>query len=277
MRKVVFSTLLNEHRMLRKLGSFLINPSRYIFPHQILSIADYERGKVDLYVEDIWPAAQGQILLDAGAGNFRFRESIKSKGYEYQSQDFTDGFDADSRGKHTYTCDIEDIPVKSNYFDAILCAQVLEHLPRPSVAFLEFSRILKPGGNLYLTTNFLFPIHGAPYDFYRFTKFSLEQLSNSVGLTVINLKPRGGFFALVAKVIYDFPEVFRSSLFYGGADPHGPRVIRLQRISTALPIVPFIFILDLMCTSTAFLVSSMDFLDRKQRFTLGYQLTAKKD
>jgi hypothetical protein len=89
--------------------------------------------------------------------------------------------------------------------------------------------------------------------------------------------PRGGFFALVAKVIYDFPEVFKSSLFYGGADPHGPRVFSLQRLLIALPIVPLIFILDLICTTTAFLVSSIDFLDRKQRFTLGYQLTAKKD
>jgi SAM-dependent methyltransferase len=276
MRKALFYALLNEHRMLRRIGSFLINPSIYIFPHWILSRADYERGKVDSFVHDIRPAAQGNVLLDAGAGNFRFRESVASKGYEYQSQDFTDGFDSESRGKHTYTCDIEDIPVKDDCFDVILCAQVLEHLPRPSVAFSEFSRILKPGGYLYLTTNFLFPIHGAPYDFFRFTKFSLEQLSNSAGLTVIDLIPRGGFFALVAKVIYDFPEVFKSSLFYGGANPHGPRKINLQRLYISLPTVPFIFTLDLICTILAFLISSMDSLDKKQRFTLGYQLTAEK-
>ncbi len=37
-------------------------------------------------------------------------------------------------------------------------------------------RVLKPGGSLVLTTRFLFPIHDAPHDYFRFTKYGLRYL-----------------------------------------------------------------------------------------------------
>jgi hypothetical protein len=37
-------------------------------------------------------------------------------------------------------------------------------------------RVLVPGGELLLTTRFLFPIHDAPHDYFRFTKYGLRHL-----------------------------------------------------------------------------------------------------
>ena len=61
-------------------------------------------------------------------------------------------------------------------FDVVLCTEVLEHLREPQRAIDEMYRVLKPGGTLLLTTRFLFPIHDAPHDYYRFTKYGLQHL-----------------------------------------------------------------------------------------------------
>jgi len=61
-------------------------------------------------------------------------------------------------------------------FDVILCTEVLEHLHTPAQAMKEFYRVLKPGGLLLLSTRFIFPIHDAPGDYYRYTKYGLRHL-----------------------------------------------------------------------------------------------------
>jgi SAM-dependent methyltransferase len=61
-------------------------------------------------------------------------------------------------------------------FDVVLCTEVLEHLPEPQRAVDEMFRVLRPGGTLLLTTRFLFPIHDAPHDYFRFTKYGLRHL-----------------------------------------------------------------------------------------------------
>jgi predicted SAM-dependent methyltransferase len=66
--------------------------------------------------------------------------------------------------------------IEDNSFEIILCAEVLEHLHTPSKAIAEFYRVLKPGGLLLLTTRFVFPLHDAPGDYYRYTKYGLRHL-----------------------------------------------------------------------------------------------------
>jgi SAM-dependent methyltransferase len=61
-------------------------------------------------------------------------------------------------------------------FDVVLCTEMLEHVPEPQRAINEMRRVLKPGGVLLLTTRFLFPIHDAPHDYFRFTKYGLRHL-----------------------------------------------------------------------------------------------------
>jgi SAM-dependent methyltransferase len=66
-------------------------------------------------------------------------------------------------------------------FDTVLCTEVLEHLPEPQRAVDEMWRVLRPGGQLLLTTRFLFPIHDAPHDYFRFTKYGLRYLLRRFG------------------------------------------------------------------------------------------------
>jgi len=262
---------------IRIIGKFLISPSSYIFPNYIISRADPERGIVDDFIQDIRVARPGDLLLDAGAGNFRFKNVLIKKDYIYESQDFDQVFDQDSRGKHTYVCDIHSIPVEANRFDVVICTQVLEHLPDPLRAIQELSRVLKPGGELFLTTNLLFPIHGAPYDFFRFTNFGLEYLCRESEFSKIEITPRGGFFSFYAKVIFDLPAIATFWLLYGGANPHGHRELKIKSLPLVVFLAPAIFVLDILSTIFAFLVAQLDVIDKKRRFTLGYQVHATRN
>jgi SAM-dependent methyltransferase len=261
---------------IRGLGKFLVSPSAYALPKYIISHANSERAVVDRFIQSMRVARSGELLLDAGAGSFRYREILIEKDYIYESQDFEQVFDQNSRGQHTYVCDIESIPVESNRFGVVVCTQVLEHLPDPLGAFKELARILKPGGELFLTTNLLFPIHGAPYDFYRFTNFGLEYLCKETGFSNIEVTARGGFFSFFAKVIFDLPAIATSWLFFSGASPHGQREFKIRNLTLVIIFTPAIFLLDICSTFLAFLVSQLDWIDRKKRFTLGYQVRATR-
>ena len=72
--------------------------------------------------------------------------------------------------------DAQALGVRDASFDVVLCTEVLEHLPEPQRAIDEMFRVLVPGGELVLTTRFLFPIHDAPHDYFRFTKYGLRHL-----------------------------------------------------------------------------------------------------
>lgn len=72
--------------------------------------------------------------------------------------------------------DAHALPFVDGAFDVVLCTEVLEHLQEPQRAIDEMHRVLKPGGQLLLTTRFLFPIHDAPHDYFRFTKYGLRYL-----------------------------------------------------------------------------------------------------
>jgi SAM-dependent methyltransferase len=69
-----------------------------------------------------------------------------------------------------------ELPIRDAAFDLVLCTEMLEHVPEPQRAIDEIHRVLKPGGTLVLTTRFLFPIHDAPHDYFRFTKYGLRHL-----------------------------------------------------------------------------------------------------
>ncbi|MFN8250046.1 MAG: class I SAM-dependent methyltransferase [Ferruginibacter sp.] len=101
----------------------------------------------------------GERILDAGAGEMRFRKYCEH--LIYVAQDFAQ-YDPSKidmglqMEKWDYSgldivCDIINIPEPNGSFDNIMCIEVIEHIPDPAKVFPEFSRLLKPGGKLILT------------------------------------------------------------------------------------------------------------------------------
>lgn len=72
--------------------------------------------------------------------------------------------------------DAQQLGIRDASFEVVLCTEVLEHLPEPQRAIDEMFRVLEPGGELLLTTRFLFPLHDTPHDYFRYTKYGLRHL-----------------------------------------------------------------------------------------------------
>jgi SAM-dependent methyltransferase len=54
-------------------------------------------------------------------------------------------------------------------YDMVLSTQVLEHVSSPQAYLREAFRVLKPGGVLLLSTHGVYPDHGCPFDYWRWT------------------------------------------------------------------------------------------------------------
>ncbi|MEN3361159.1 MAG: hypothetical protein V7637_5141 [Mycobacteriales bacterium] len=68
------------------------------------------------------------------------------------------------------------LPLES--FDAIYSVSTMEHLAMPWVVAAEMNRVLRPGGYVYVVTHQTWPVHDAPWDFYRFSQYAWVTLFN---------------------------------------------------------------------------------------------------
>jgi SAM-dependent methyltransferase len=76
------------------------------------------------------------------------------------------------------------LPFKDSTFDAVFSLDVLEHVDDPFQSALEITRVLKPGGVVYIDLPFLQAEHGYPHHYFNATRMGLQQLFNT--LTVMS-------------------------------------------------------------------------------------------
>ncbi|HBT80823.1 MAG TPA: hypothetical protein DEB13_02705 [Candidatus Yanofskybacteria bacterium] len=107
-----------------------------------------------------------RLTLDLGCSNSPYSHYFKNR----------IGLDVNKGRGVDVVADAHDLPFEDGKFDIILCTEVLEHLHSPHVAISEMKRVLKVGGKLILTTRFIFPVHDAPGDYFRYTKYGLRYL-----------------------------------------------------------------------------------------------------
>lgn len=82
--------------------------------------------------------------------------------------------------------DAQALPIVDDSVSHVLLLNVLEHLPRPDECLGEINRVLKRGGSLTIQVPFLYPIHDAPLDFHRWTRYGLKQAAARSGFDVIS-------------------------------------------------------------------------------------------
>jgi SAM-dependent methyltransferase len=101
------------------------------------------------------------------------------------------------------------LPFFAKSFETVTAFQVLEHIAEPSAVLEEIHRVLTPGGTLIMATPFLWGIHDAPRDYYRYTPFGLRHLLERADFDVVTIEPVCGLWAVVglrvAYRLYRFP------------------------------------------------------------------------
>ena len=141
------------------------------------------------------------------------------------------------------------LKIKNSKYNNILIFNVLEHLPDYNLAFSETYRILKKGGYLIGSTPFLYQVHSAPNDYFRFTK------------DFLNLKLKNNKFNNI-KVI---------------ALGYGPFVASYSLIHPYIKFLPFFsqIILLIACLLDSFIQIFVK-TKLKEIFPIGYFFIAKK-
>ena len=152
----------------------------------------------------------GSSILDAGAGQQQFRKYCAH--LRYVSQDFSQ-YDGKGDGaglqdgkwdtsKIDIVCDITSIPAKDSSFDAVMCTEVLEHVPDPVKALNELVRLVRPDGWLILTAPFCSLTHMAPYHFATgFSEYFYRNHLTRLGMEIVDLQLNGNYFEYLAQEI----------------------------------------------------------------------------
>jgi len=132
-------------------------------------------------------------ILDVGAGKSPYKKFFVNV-KEYITLDNYDYPNIDIKADIT-----KKIPLKSGSVDGVVCFQVIEHLMEHKKAIDEIYRVLKKKGLCLLTTNMAVPLHGIPYDYYRFTKYSLKELFKK--FRYVEVKENGGAALSITQLI----------------------------------------------------------------------------
>ena len=139
--------------------------------------------------------------------------------------------------------------ISSKKYNNVLFFNILEHLPEYKLTFSEIYRIIKKRGFFIGSVPFIYQIHAAPNDYFRFSKQFFE----------LNLKK------------YKFKQVKIKALGFGPFT---------ASYSLLYPYLKYLPLLSQICLLLAYILDSLIQLfvktDLKEIFPLGYFFIAKK-
>jgi SAM-dependent methyltransferase len=225
------------------------------------------------YERDVWVAKQaalvpnGSLVLDIGAGSCPYRALFSH--CVYKTQDFGELNDEQLRGRQgygeiDYRCDATSIPLDNDSIDAVLCTEVIEHVPEPIRVIHEIGRILRPGGRLIITAPLGSGLHQVPHHYYGgYTPFWYRRFLADAGFTDIDIEENGRFFKFFAQEFLRF--VQRSS---PAQLPAG--------LLTKIVWTPFWFLWAASAVLFTPVFHALDKHDSARDFTVGYHVSAVK-
>lgn len=157
------------------------------------------RRAIRYALEQVRPRLTG-TLLDLGSGYQPYRSLLTtppSTVTTYVAVDLRDNI----YQRPDVEWDGEQLPFAHATVDCVVATEVLEHCPEPGRILREVTRVLRPNGLLFFTVPFLWPLHTAPYDQYRYTSFALRRHLEQAGLTQIEITALGGWDRSMAQML----------------------------------------------------------------------------
>lgn len=147
---------------------------------------------------------RGSKVLDVGAGPSKYKALFSH--CEYKTHDHP----AVSYGEVDVRSEITSIPLPSGSLDAILCTEVLEHVPDPAGAAQEMARLLRPDGRILLTVPAACRVHRVPTHFWGgFAPDFFYQILAQRGFVVDELRPLGNWSQYMAQELGRVPQMVR--------------------------------------------------------------------
>lgn len=95
------------------------------------------------------------------------------------------------------------LPLDDDAVDGVLSTQVLEHVADPATYLRECHRVLRPGGQLLLSTHGMMVYHPDPVDYWRWTAAGLQRVIEQAGLNVEHIEGIMGLRATGLQFVQD--------------------------------------------------------------------------
>lgn len=159
----------------------------YFVVHHLQKILEQELTAV---------VAHGTRIADIGCGEQPWRSLIEQCGGRYVGVDIS----INKLCSVQVLGEIVALPLRTESVDVALCTEVMEHVLDVRQGLLELARIVKPGGQVLLTTPFCYPLHEEPHDYGRLTSYQLAQLASTAGLELRRLEITGNELEVLATV-----------------------------------------------------------------------------
>ncbi len=153
----------------------------------------YRRKLLDKHLNNNLQYFNGTVL-DIGGGRKRGNFSPpKTKKWLFA--------DIDSRLNPDIVCNIEKMGFDDNSFETIKATELFEHVERPITGIKECYRVLKDGGYFIVSAPFLYPSHGDPYDYQRWTAHKWEKAAAESNFKIEKIIFIGYFFTVLADML----------------------------------------------------------------------------
>ncbi len=150
-----------------------------------------ERYIINLVKTEIRNNGKGSVL-DIGCGEKPFFTDLEKQ------VDFYTGLDHPQTQHAKKYIDVfglaEKLPFGPEKYDLVILTQVLEHVEEPKIVLKEINCVLKHNGVLIVSFPFLYPVHEAPRDFYRYTGYGIKYLAEETGFVIDKIEPVSGFW-----------------------------------------------------------------------------------
>ncbi len=160
-----------------------------------------------------WLSMLNGNVIEVGSGLQPYRHYIP-KNCIYKSLDFDKSEDRFGyKAYDTVYYSGERFPFDDNSFNNLFHNEVLEHIFEKESFLSECWRILEPDGELFFTVPFQARYHYIPFDYWRFTPASLEQLLNKAGFVDVKVTTRGNDITVAA---YKNISLYYRWLLYSG-------------------------------------------------------------
>lgn len=123
------------------------------------------------------------IVLDVGCAGGTPRDYMRDDAYYLGVDHYSTATNWYGTRPDVYA-DARSLPFPDESIDHALLLDVIEHIPEPDRCLAELARTMKRGATLTIQVPFLYPVHDAPLDFHRWTRFGLARAAERHGFRV---------------------------------------------------------------------------------------------
>jgi ubiquinone/menaquinone biosynthesis C-methylase UbiE len=162
----------------------------------------YGRMILDLQIFTIYqdltktlPKFSGKVL-DVGCGQSPYLHLLNQEKCKYYGIDIEEAnaqFKYDNKSVTFF--DGKNIPFENDFFDGIICTEVLEHVYEHQYLVDEMFRVLKKGGEGIITIPWSARFHYIPHDYFRYTPSALKNIFSK--FTNVEIKNRGNDITVI--------------------------------------------------------------------------------